>query len=314
MFPTLAGTPPLASLRVSGRSRLARRRLSASDRARGAAFMVLSGLGFSVMSLCVKLASVELPTMEIVFARSLFMAAVTLALARRLALPVWGHNRRILLARGLTGATALSLLYVGLSRLPLGDAVTIHYTAPVWTALSAAVLLGERLRPGIVAGAAVSLVGVALVAQPSFLFGAAEPLDAAGVAAVVCGAVLSGLAYTFVRQLRSTDHAYTIIFYLSVVGLAGSLPFALGGWAWPSPQGWALLLGIGVATQVGQIFLTKGLHLLEAARATAIGYVQIVFAFGWGVAVFGDAPGLLALGGALLIVGSTALVAAGRAG
>ena len=312
MHPSPSRVPLLAALRVPGRSRLARRRLSRSDRARGAAFMLLSALGFSVMSLCVKLASASLPTMEIVFARSVLMGVTVWALARRLGLPTWGVDRRTLLWRGTTGATALSLLYFGLGRLPLGDAVTIHYTAPVWTALSAAVLLGERLRPAVLASAAVSLGGVALVARPSFLFGGDARLDAVGVAAVTVGAVLSGLAYTFVRRLRATDHAYTIIFYLSAVGAAIALPFA-PGWVWPTASGWGLLAGIGASTLLAQIFLTRGLHLLEAGTATAIGYVQIVFAFGWGVAVFGEAPTPAALAGAAVIVLATLALARSRA-
>lgn len=280
------------------------------ERTRGVLFMLASALGFSVMSLCVKLASDEIPTMELVFARSTFMAAITFAALRRSGAGVLGNDRRTLLARGLVGATALSLLYFGLSRLPLGDSVTIHYTAPVWTALSAAFLLGERLRPLVLAGAALSLVGVAFVAQPTFLFGAAlDPLDGWGVAAVMGGSVLSGLAYTFVRKLRATDNAMTIIFYLSWIGMAMSLPFALGGWVMPSAAGWALLFGIGLATHVGQVCLTKGIHLLEAGTATAIGYVQVVFAFVWGVLVFGDPLDALSIGGAVLVVSSVLLIA-----
>ena len=310
MTPSLAGAT--LPFRLAARTRLARRRMPVSDRARGTVFMLMSALGFSVMSLCVKLASEAMPTMQLVFARSVFMGAVTWWLARRLGLPTWGHDRKTLWARGISGATALSLLYFGLGRLPLGDAVTIHYTAPVWTALAAALLLGEPLRRSVVLGAAVSLAGVALVAQPSFLTGAASTLDPLAVWAVVFGAIGSGLAYTFVRQLRATDHAYTIIFYLSVSGAVGAIPFALGGWPMPTGEGWALLAGIGASTLLAQIFLTRGLHLLEAGRATAIGYVQIVFAFGWGVVVFGESPSVLALLGAAVIVGSTVVVARSR--
>ena len=100
-------------------------------------FMLGSALGFSLMSLFVKLASAELPAMEIVFARSVFMAAVTGGTLRLAGKSLWGTDRPTLVARGVFGATALSLFYVGIGRLPLGDAVTIQYTAPVWTSLMA---------------------------------------------------------------------------------------------------------------------------------------------------------------------------------
>ena len=308
--PALARADAAAPLADDGASAAPAAEEARADRTRGVLYMLASALGFSVMSLCVKLVSAELPTMEVVFARSAFMAVVTYAALRHSGASVAGHDRRTLLARGVIGATALSLLYLGLARLPLGDAVTIHYTAPVWTALSAAFLLGERLRPLVLGGVALSLVGVVLVAQPTALFGdSPDPLDGLGVAAVVCGSVLSGLAYTLVRKLRRTDDPMTIIFYLSWIGAVGALPFALGGWAWPSAGAWALLLGVGVATQVGQVCLTKGIHLLEAGTATAIGYVQVVFAFGWGVVVFGDVLDGLSLAGAVLVVSSVLLIA-----
>jgi drug/metabolite transporter (DMT)-like permease len=221
---------------------------------------------------------------------------------------VWGVRRGLLASRGLVGAGAMSLLYIILGRMPLGDATTLHYTAPIWTAILAAVFLGERLRPVVFAGTALCLVGVGLVAQPSFLFGSgAEALDPGMVALALAGAVLSAFAYTFVRTLRTTDHPLTIVFYLALGGIALSVPFT-AGWQWPSLWAWAALAGIGASTQIAQLALTKGLHLLEAGPATAIGHLQIVFAFGWGVLFFGEVPDGLSLVGALVIVSSLLLV------
>ena len=285
----------------------------ARDRVRGVLWMLLSALGFSLMSLCVKLASDGLPTMQLVFARSAFMAALTFAVIRRAGGTALGRDRRTLFLRGAVGATALSLFYFGIGRLPLGDAVTIQYTAPVWTALTAALLLGERLRGLVLGGAVLSLAGVVLVSRPTVLFGAAAaPLDPLGVVAVAAAAVLSGLAYTFVRKLRQTDDAMTIIFYLSWIGMAGAAPFALAGWPAPSGAEWALLLAIGLSTHVGQVGLTKGMQLLEAGTASAVGYLQVVLAFVWGALFLGDAVDALSVGGAALVVSSVLLIVVGR--
>ena len=279
----------------------------------GVGFMLAAAVGFSVMSLLVKVASATFPTMELVFVRSSIMAAITYAAIRHAGHSARGVDRRSLLLRGAFGATALSLFYFGIGRLPLGDAVTIQYTTPVWTALAAALLLGERMRPVVVAGAALSLGGVALVAKPSALFGAGPALDGWGVAAVGAGAVLSGLAYTFVRKLRQTDRPMVIIFTLSWIGMAGSLPFAAGGWVWPRGWDWPLLLGIGLATHLGQVGLTKGMQRLEAGTASAVGYVQVVLAFVWGWLFLGDGADALSLTGAAVIVSGVLLVVRRRA-
>ena len=275
---------------------------------RGVLWMLAAALGFSVMSLLVKVASASFPTMELVFARSAFMTVVTVGALRLQRASPLGADRRTLLARAAVGATSLSLFYFGIGRLPLGDAVTVQYTAPVWTALTAAVLLGERVRPAVAASAVLSLAGVALVARPSALFGAGAALDGWGVAAVATAAVLSGLAYTFVRKLRQTDRPMVIIFYLSWVGMVGALPFAFfGGWVWPGGWQWALLLGIGLATHAGQLGLTKGMQTLEAGTASAVGYLQVVLAFVWGAVFLGDAVDGLSVAGAALVVSGVLL-------
>ena len=276
----------------------------------GVLWMLGSALGFSVMSLLVKVASVTFPAMEIVFVRSIIMTAITYAALRRSGVSPIGTDRTTLFLRGAVGATALSFFYIGIGRLPLGEAVTIQYTAPVWTAITAALLIGERIRPLVLIGALLSLAGVILVYQPSAVFGVrAETLDGLGVAAVGTAAVLSGLAYTFVRKLRQTDRPMTIIFYLSWIGALGSLPFALGGaWVVPSGWDWALLLGIGLATHAGQVGLTEGMRRLEAGTASSIGYLQVVLAFAWGALFLGQAVDGLSLVGAALVVSSVLLV------
>ncbi|MEM1054148.1 MAG: DMT family transporter [Bacteroidota bacterium] len=300
----------MATLTLSTAARLQARRTrrAAASVPRGAWYMILAALAFSIMNALVKAVSAELPTMEIVFARTVFMGAVTLWMLRKAGVNPMGRNKKLLFARGFVGASALSLLYFALGRIPLGDATTIHYTAPVWTVLTAAFFLRERIGKWVVAGTAVSLIGVVMIAQPQFLFGGAG-LDALAVGAAVAASVLAGSVYTIVRKLRETDHPLAVVFSLAWVGAVLSLPFALtGNWTMPSGEGWLLLLGIGITTQVGQIYLTKSLHLLPAGRATAIGYVQIVFAFGLGVVFFGTIPNVWSVVGAGLVLASVLLL------
>ena len=75
---------------------------------------------------------------------------------------------------------------------------------------------------------------------------------------------------------------------------------------------WLLLGGVGLATQLGQVSLTRGLQSEPAGRATAISYFQVVLAAGWGVLFFAEVPDAWTLAGALLILLGT--VAAVRSG
>ena len=72
------------------------------------------------------------------------------------------------------------------------------------------------------------------------------------------------------------------------------------------------MVGAGISTLLGQIGLTRGLHLERAGRAVSVGYLQVAFAFVWGALVFGTVPDLQSLAGAVLIVGSVLLIARKR--
>jgi drug/metabolite transporter superfamily protein YnfA len=84
------------------------------------------------------------------------------------------------------------------------------------------------------------------------------------------------------------------------------------GWVWPTAREWAVLVAMSVATQLAQVQLTRGLQRERAARATAVGYLQLVFAALWGWLVFAERPSGWTVAGAATIVGSTLVLALRR--
>ena len=275
----------------------------------GVRYMVASAFFFSVMSLGVKLVGQRIPTQEVVLVRGVLNAGFTLALLRRAGVRPWGSRPRVLVARGLFGFLALSCLYYGLVHLPLADATVLQYTNPVWTALFAAWLLQERMGRGEIGLVLASLIGVTLIARPSFLFGGGARLDLFAVGVVLLGSMFSAAAYVTVRQLARTEDPLVIVFYFTLVSVAGALPGTVVAPVWPTPLEWIFLLLVGITAQGGQVFLTRGLQREPAGKATAIGYLQVVFAGIWGAVFFGELPDGWAIAGSLVILGSTLALA-----
>lgn len=285
---------------------------------RGLLYMAAAAFFFSVMSLLVKIAGQRLPSQEVVLARAVVTLALSWAMLRRARTPPWGHRRGLLLLRGLLGFLALSAFYYSVVHLPLADATVIQYTNPVFTALIAAVVLRESMGGKEVVAVGASLAGVVLMTRPSFLFpGGAPVLDPVAVAIGLAGAILSASAYVAVRKLGQTEASLVIVFYFSLVSTVGAIPGTAVAALWPTPLEWLVLLGVGVSTQLGQVYMTKGLKRERAGRAMTVGYLQIVFAGAWGALFFGEIPGAWSLLGAGLVISGTALLAwrapAGRA-
>ncbi len=279
---------------------------------RGMQYMALAAFWFSVMSVLVKLGGQTLPSPMLVLAR----AIVTLVLSGwslwREGVSPRGVRRGLLAVRGGVGFVALTCFYYSLTHLPLADATIIQYTNPALTAGLAAWLLKERLTLRTVAGLSLALGGAAVIMRPSFLAGGGSGYDPLALAAAGAAAALAAVAYVTVRKLRETDHPMVVVFWFPLVAVPGILPLVIPVWRWPSPWEWLLMLGVGVATQIAQVFMTKGLFLEQAGRATSVSYLQIVFAFGWGVLLFREPVDGFTFAGAAMVLSGTAVVAARR--
>lgn len=276
--------------------------------------MLLSALAFSVMSALVKLAGERLHSFEIALVRGVVTLALSWWAVRRAGLSPWGTDRKWLIARGALGFVGLHCYFYSVTHLPLADATVIQLTNPLLVAMAAPMVLGEPLRRSDVAGVVLGLAGVVLLARPTFLFGgSAQPLDPLGLGVAIVGAVISAGVYLVVRKLRATEHPLVVVLQFPMLVVPLTIPLAVPVWRWPTAWEWLVLAGVGVFTQIGQVKMTEALHLEPAARATAVSYVQIVFATVLGIALFREAPTAWTLAGALTIAIGTAIVVRPRA-
>jgi drug/metabolite transporter (DMT)-like permease len=265
--------------------------------------MLMGTLFFSAMSVFAKLAGERLPTMELVLARVLVTLVMCAWAFRSLQISPWGNNRRLLLMRGFAGFMGLSCYFYAINHLPLADATVIQFCNPMLAALIAVFALGEPLRGADILATILSMAGVVLVAQPTFLFAEGAALDPVAVVIGIVGAIFSAVSYVVIRRLGATDHHLVVVFYFPLVTGPASLPLlAVEGVVLPQGVEWLYLLGIGVAAQLGQIEITQGFKLETAGRASSITYLQIVLAYSWGILLFGEYPNALSILGAALVV------------
>jgi drug/metabolite transporter (DMT)-like permease len=273
--------------------------------------MLAAALLFSLMALCVKLASAQYGVGEIVFYRSLvglvLMAWLLRLRDRAIATPVPAMH----LWRGLSGTAALCLWFYAIGGLPLGTAVTLNYMSSVWIALfliGGAVLLnvkdtGQRGVDGrLVAAVIVGFTGVALVLQPTI----EQQQLWHGLAGLLSG-VLSAMAYLQVTALgRAGEPEERVVFYFSLSGVAAGAGVALfgGGLHAHSLRGLALLLATGVLATGAQWLLTRAYAIGSPLANAALLYMGIVYSFGLGVWLFDDPVTAPAVAGMILIIGA----------
>mgnify|MGYP006203804157 CR=1 FL=1 len=108
--------------------------------------MLLAGMFFALMQVTVKFLP-HIPAIEIVFFRSLFSLIFTYILLRKMQLPIFGTNKKLLVMRGISGSIGLIFFFVTLQHIPLASAVTIQYLAPIFTALLGVFIAKEKVAP-----------------------------------------------------------------------------------------------------------------------------------------------------------------------
>ncbi|OOF10037.1 EamA family transporter [Salinivibrio sp. MA427] len=272
----------------------------------GIRFMLLSALGFALMSACVKYVAVNgIPVFEIVAARALVSLIISYTDVKRKGLSVWGNNKQLLLLRGVLGTAALMCVYYAVTTLPLAEATVLQYTHPVFTAVLGLVLLKERLQGATLVCITLCLIGLYVMVQPNLNGNIAEALPTFSVIIALLGALGSSMAYVIVRKLSRTEDSSVIILYFPMVALPIATVLMWPQFVMPSLSLTLLLVLVGVFTQVGQYGLTKAMQTQQAGEASAYAYIQIVFSTLLGVWIFNEVPSIWTyLGGGLIVAGA----------
>jgi len=261
----------------------------------GVRAMFLSTFFFAMANVCVKQVS-HLPAMEIVFFRCLLGSTFCFYGLRRARASLVGANHTLLALRGIFGTSALFCFFLTVQNMPLASAMTIQYLSPIFTAIIAIFLLGEKVRLPQWFFYLIAFAGVLLIEQFDTRV---TPLY---LALGVVSAFGSGMAYNLVRSLKEREHPLTVVFHFQLIGMIAGGLFTIFNWRTPHGWDWFFLVLIGVFSQLGQIFLTDALQKEKAASVAIIIYTGLIYGLSIGWLVFGETQGAGSLLGMLLVV------------
>jgi len=271
-------------------------------------WMLVASFMFAAMGVCVKLASDEFSTFEIVMYRGIVGTVVLFCMIR-----IQGGTLKTTMPlahlwRGVVGVVSLYLWFYAIAKLPLATAMTLNYMAPIWIAVW---LFAHgwwhrknHVEWPLILAVIMSFVGVALLLRPAF---ASNQLGPAMVALV--SSVLSAMAYLQVRKLGlAGEPEYRVVFFFSVMnllaGAGGHLAEAGMNFTVPDGRSIWLLLGIGLLGLGAQIAMTRAYRLGKTLVVANLQYTGIVFSSVWGVIVFSDVFDWHSWAGIAIILGS----------
>jgi drug/metabolite transporter (DMT)-like permease len=265
-----------------------------SPETRGLLYMLLASFFFALMAVCVKLLQ-NIPVLEVIFFRAVISSALCLYGIHRAGVAPFGTQRRLLLFRGVAGVLSLAQGFYLLQTIPLAAATTLTHLSPIFTTLISIWFVREKVTPVQLGLFALSFLGVVMIQGFDYRISVWHLL--VGISA----SFTMGLAYNSVRKLGSVEHPLVIMFYFPLVCLPFTALWSALYWVQPQGSDWLWLLLMGIATQLGQYFMT---------RSYQIAVVAIVL----GLALFGENFNLLTYAGMALVVSGVVLNIALRPG
>ena len=247
---------------------------------RGVLYMLIAAFAFTWMNLLAKYLENFHP-LQVVFFRCIgtFIFIFPYMLLKKVSIK--GNNVFWLSTRGILSFASLALYFLVIQRIPLGSAVALRYTAPLFSALFALLFLKERVKFWQWIALVISVTGAFT------LKGLDLRIDTLSFILILLSSILVGGVFTIVRYLGSREHFLTIINYFMVFSIIGSL-FFINQWRMPQGIEWWYVCGIGIFGLFGQVFLTRSFQLADTATVAPIKYMELVFALLLGYFLFNE--------------------------
>jgi drug/metabolite transporter (DMT)-like permease len=268
---------------------------------------------FSLVAIAAREASRTIPTTELMFWRAagafLIILAIVVALRKR---PADLKTGRPVLQTGRTVvhfAAQFSWIHA-LTLIPLVEVFALEFTSPLWVAVLAPLLLGERLTRWRIAAAAIGFAGALVVIRP---FGAGGMSLSAGSALALASALGFAINIMATRVLAKTDTPLVLLFWMNGIQLAMGSMFMLDGFARPEGMAWVWLGMLTASGLAAHYSLTRAIRLADSIVVAPMDFVRLPLIAAVGFLVYREPLSVAVLaGGALIVLGNLVNLAGER--
>ena len=263
-------------------------------------YNLLAWVILPVMDGLAKYLSVDLPVLQIVWARYFFTVVITLSFIiiffrKQL---VWTSKPKLQLFRGLILLCANMLFFYAISIISLTKALTLAFVAPLIVTALSPFILGEIVGYRRWLAVIIGFIGSLIVIRPGLI-----EFNLATLAALGTG-FFYGIYFIITRKLHTADSPLLTLLITGVVGaiiLSAYMPFS---WIDPNPNQWLFMFCIGLCASVGHFFLILSLKYADASKLAPFSYFEIVTNVIIGYYFFSDFPDIWTWVGLLIIINS----------
>ena len=227
-------------------------------------------LSFCAMAIAARALQKHMGTFEILFFRTGVSLLMVLAWALQTGIaPLRTQRFGLHLRRNLVHLGGQASWVYALGLLPLAMVFAIEFTMPIWTAILAVLLLGERMTRSRVVMLALGLAGVIVILRPGFAI--VQP----AALVMLAGSLFFAIQMIWTKQLSKTESPMAVLFWMSVIQTPLCLAAAWPDWTWPGLVDAPWIAGIGVGSFTAHYCLTRAMQLADATVVVPVDFFRL---------------------------------------
>lgn len=241
---------------------------------------------------------------EIGFFRTFFGAPVVMLLIARYGWSIFRTEQvRVHGIRSFGHVIAMMMFFLGLSMTPLATANALAFTAPLFAAVLAVLVLGETFRWRRSLALLFGFAGTLVIIRPGVTDVGLGPI------LIVGSSFIWGLILIVIKSLGRRDATPTIVTYMVLFMSPLALIPALFVWQWPTTEQYLIFLLMGTMGTVAHLTLTQALRVGEAVVVMPMDFFKLVWAAALGFIIFGELPDVYTWVGGVMIFASATYIA-----
>ena len=279
---------------------------------KGFALVLFSCLCSAANSMAIKKLAGRISAIEIAFFRQLtmFVYLSPPLVFRKTSMIIERKHAPFISLWVITSTTSICCSYYALEHISAGDAVAIIFSAPIFTGIIAWIFLREKLTLLDALFVVLTIVGIILIARPSFIFvGLQVPHHGnmvLGVVVALASTLCTSVSTVLMRKLGKTDiHPFYQLWVLGMVGsaLIATVASIFKVWSLPQCGMERIIIIISCCLALGaHIPLLYAVKVEKAVNVAMFRTNMVIFTFIFEFAIFGTIPFYLSLIGTGLII------------
>ena len=271
--------------------------METQDNLKGILWMMAAGLLFVAVTVLVRHLGSSLPAVQAAFIRySIGLAMLVPLMFRMHWRSVRGAKLGIYTLRGLAHGAAVMLWFYAMARIPIAEVTAIGYTTPIFTAVGAILIFGERIHVRRMLAIAAGFLGTLIILRPGF------QSISLGSLAQLTAAPCFAISFLFAKQLTRTENSTDILVMLSIGCTLTLLPGAVLNWHPPTLAEYFYLFLVAIFATAGHYALTRSFSRAPLTVTQPYSFLQLVWAMLFGYLLFSEVPDIWVVAGGAVIV------------